>query len=322
MLLNPKPWLSLWMQPRFDVRLKADAQTDVRIVERPGLWWDDAALDALRDDLRTVARTAMPHMDLTYGVFAPGREALARSVVTVVRDRASGAPIAFNALALLDVDQGGQPTRVLHMGLVCIDPAARGRGLSWVLYGLTCFLIFARGGMRPLWITNVTQVPAVAGMVAETFADVYPSALPEARRSLAHLLLARGLMATHRAAFGVGEEAGFDEDRFVATNAYTGGSDALKKTFEEAAHHRNPAHNTFCAAQLDYARGDDLVQVGRITLGAARTYLHSHVPRRSLAALGVAVVGTLLHKALLPLFHWLDDGRTWRDLRPWRTTDA
>jgi hypothetical protein len=318
MIFRLKPWIALWMQPRFDIRLKADAGTDVQVVERPGLWWDDAALERLQEDLRTVARAAMPEMDLHYGVFLPGREALARSVVTLVRDRATGKPIAFNALALIEADMAGQPTTLLHLGLVCIDPGARGKGLSWILYGLTCFLLFARNGMRPLWVSNVTQVPAVAGMVAETFEDVYPSALPGARRSLQHLLLARSLMGAHRYVFGVGPEAGFDEERFVATNAYTGGSDALKKAFEVAAHHRNPVHNAFCAAQLDYERGDDLVQIGRISMGAATTYLRDHVPRRSLAALGVAVAAIALQRALLPVTHWLDTTRPWRNLQPWK----
>jgi hypothetical protein len=71
-------------------------------------------------------------------------------------------------------------------------------------------------------------------MVSETFSDVFPSPHPAARRSFAHLQLARGIMSRHRAVFGVGDEAGFDEARFVIANAYTGGSDALKKAFETA----------------------------------------------------------------------------------------
>lgn len=310
----------LWT-PRFDVQLRVDARTRARIVERPGQWWDEADLDDLRRDLRQIARAAMPHMDLTYGVFAEGEEgrrALSRSVITLVRDRATGAPIAFNALALLDVDMDGTPTPLLHLGLVCIDPGVRGRGLSWVLYGLTCFLLLARNGLRPLWISNVTQVPAVAGMVTETFEDVYPSALPGARASLSHTLLAQGLLRDHRSVFGVGPEAGFDPVRFVLTNAYTGGSDALKKRFDEATPHRDPVHNAFCAAQLDYERGDDLVQIGRISLPAGLRYLRDAVPRRSLAALGVTLLGVVAHRALLPLVSWLDTSRPMGRLAPWK----
>src|SRR5690606_35457525 len=137
-----------------------------------------------------------------------------------------------------------------------------GRGMSATLYGLTCVLMFLAGQGRPLWISNVSQVPAVVGMVAETFSDVFPSPRPGARRSFDHLTLARQIMARHRSAFGVGPEAGFDEPRFVITDAYTGGSDALKKAFEQAAPHRTEAYNAFCRDQLDYERGDDLIQIG------------------------------------------------------------
>ena len=75
-----------------------------------------------------------------------------------------------------------------------VDPDAQGQGLSWVLYGLTTLVLFIRGGLRPKWISNVTQVPAVCGMVCETFSDVFPSPQAASRASFAHLQLARGIM--------------------------------------------------------------------------------------------------------------------------------
>src|SRR5262249_43339215 len=98
------------------------------------------------------------------------------------------------------------------------------QGLSWVLYGLTALVLFARDGMRPKWISNVTQVPAVVGMVSDTFSDVFPSPQPGARQSFAHLQLARGIMASHRAVFGAGAGAGSEETRSATPNAYPGGS--------------------------------------------------------------------------------------------------
>src|SRR5262249_46551685 len=160
------------------------------------------------------------------GVLGKDRERLSASVLTVLYDRASGKPVAFNALAWLPVSLRGRPTNVLHLGLVMVDPGARNRGMSWLLYGFTCFILFARRGARPIWVSNVTQVPAVFGMVSENFADVYPT--PSARHArFEHVLLARQIMALHRSAFGVGPDAEFDEARFVIKNAYTGGSDDL-----------------------------------------------------------------------------------------------
>jgi hypothetical protein len=153
-------------------------------------------------------------------------------------------------------------------------------------------------------------------MVSETFSDVFPSPHPGARQSFAHLQLARGIMARHRAVFGVGDEAGFDEARFVITNAYTGGSDALKKTFETAPKHRDEQYNGFCARELDYARGDDVLQLGRIDLAGARRYLLSEVPHGSLPALLAAIAMLALQRLVLPVAYWMDDTRPFGILRP------
>ncbi|WP_315813626.1 hypothetical protein [Bradyrhizobium sp. SZCCHNR2028] len=309
-------WLTALGQEAMDLSLRTHAEFRTRIVESPGTTLDDAALAALVADLRTVAGKTLPAGELTYGIFSGAREPLARAIITVVSEEAGGRPIAFNALAVMQVERDGDTQQVIHLGLVMVDPEARGKGLSGVLYGLTTLLLFIRDGLRPKWISNVTQVPAVAGMVCETFSDVYPSPLPQARQSFAHLQLARGIMRAHRAVFGVGGEAGFDEARFVITNAYTGGSDALKKTYDDAPKHRDAIYNGFCARELDYTRGDDLLQLGRIDLAAARRYLLREIPSGSLPALLATSAVLALQRMILPLVHWLDDTRTFGTLRP------
>ncbi len=311
-------WLKALSQPTIDLTLRTHAGQRTRIVESPGVSLPQEELDALVAQLRSVAAKTLPQESLTYGIFSGERERLSRAIVTLISEEDTGRPIAFNALSVMDVGLDGAPTQVTHLGLVMVDPDVRGQGLSWVLYGLTALVLFARDGLRPKWISNVTQVPAVVGMVSDTFSDVFPSPLPGARQSFAHLQLARGIMARHRAVFGVGEEAGFDEAHSVITNAYTGGSDALKKTFEVAPKHRNEIYNDFCARELDYARGDDVLQLGRIDLAGARRYILSEVPHGSLPAL-LATTGMLaLQRLVLPVVYWLDDTRAFGTLRPRR----
>ena len=154
-----------------NMRFRPSRDVDVRIVESPGVWMRPDQLDALLDDCRTVATACLNGADLDYGIFAPDGAASARTVITLIRD-AGGRPIAFNALPLLPVSLGGERTEVLHLGLVMVDPSARSSGLSWILYGLTCFLLFARRQLRPLWISSVTQIPAIIGMVSESFNNI------------------------------------------------------------------------------------------------------------------------------------------------------
>ncbi|WP_206185868.1 hypothetical protein [Sphingosinicella sp. BN140058] len=274
---------------------------------------DRLALDALIAECRAVAAASMDGA-LDYGLFGDP-DAPARTVITLVRDRASGRPIAFNALPLIPVSLGGERLEVLHLGLVMVDPNHRSAGLSWILYGLTCFLLFVRRQLRPLWVSSVTQVPAVAGMVAETFDGVWPAA-HGGSPSFAHRHIARQIMRDHRAVFGVGADAGFDDERFVITNAYTGGSDDLKKSFEDAPKHRQPRYNDFCANLLDYRRGDDLLQIGQINLATARRFLAEAVPHHALPQLGVQMLILVTQAVLAPAAQWLAADRPLGPLRP------
>lgn len=309
---------SLLSKKQFDVRLRTGNGLETRVVERPGLWMTDDELGQLAEDLRTVAKRTLKSGDLTYGVFSKDRRRLEHSIITVIRRSADGKPVAFNALALMELSLGGRKVEVLHLGLVMVDPDERSRGLSWILYGLTCFLVVLRNQFRPIWISNVTQVPAVAGMVAETFADVYPSPLPTASRSLTHVLVARQIMKGQRHVFGVGEDAVFDERRFVIENAYTGGSDDLKKTYDEATKHRDDRYNEFCRRELDYDRGDDVLQLGQVNFATWRAYLAEAVPRGSLSGVMLAAAVMVLQRLLLPIYHWSDDTQAWGMLRPWK----
>jgi len=309
-------WLKAFSQQTIDLTLRTHTGLLTRIVESPGLSLSQDDLDALVADLRTIAGKTLPAGSLTYGIFSGERERLSRAIITLIREEASGRPIAFNALSVMSVELDGEPQEVTHLGLVMVDPDVQGQGLSWVLYGLTTLVLFARDGLRPKWISNVTQVPAVFGMVCDTFSDVFPSPDASARQSFAHLQLARGIMRDHRAVFGVGSEAGFDEQRFVITDAYTGGSDALKKTYDVAPKHRDTQYNSFCERELDYIRGDDLLQLGRVDLAGARRYLQREVPAGSLPSLLAASAVLALQRLVLPVFHWMDDTRAFGTLRP------
>lgn len=302
-----------------DVSLRSGTDYVVRIVERPGLWMTAEDLAALSESLRVVAGRTLDAGTLTYGVFSGDKSRMGAVIITLV-SRRDGTPIAFNALAVMTLETAPHPTEVLHLGLVMVDPDERSKNLSWVLYGLTCFLIFFRRQFRPVWVSNVTQVPAVVGMVSEMFSDVWPGP-DQGRRTLNHLLLGRRIMAEQRHIFGVGDDAGFDEERFVITDAYTGGSDDLKKTWDNAPKHRDARYNDFCAGALDYGRGDDVLQLGQMDLAAMRTYLAREVPKS--AVIGLLLTGGLvaLRRLVLPAIYWSDSTQDWSILRPHKGRD-
>jgi hypothetical protein len=294
----------------------------LRIVERPGVSLPAESLAELLADLRTVARSVLPDGQLGYGVLSGDAERLERAVVTLIYDSRTGAPLAFNALSIMALSLAGRPVEVLHLGLVMVHPTLRGRGLSDMLYGLTCVLLFLRRQFRPVRLSNVTQVPAVFGMVAETFDKVFPTPDRPTDPRFEHRTLARQIMSDHRHVFGVGPDAVFDERRSVILNAYTGGSDDLKKTFADAPKHRHDTYNLMCERELDYGRGDDFLQIGQIDMEAARRYLSRVVKPQSAPWLAGRLVLFAIQSAVMPLLHWFADDQPWGVLRPWRNAGS
>jgi hypothetical protein len=95
-----------------------------------------------------------------------------------------------------------------------------------------------------------------------------------------------------------------------------GGSDNLKKTFDVAPKHRDAVYSEFCRQQLDYARGDDVMQLCRLDLAAAQRFVTKDIPRRSLPAVLATLAIVSLNRLLLPVIHWLSADRPWGILRP------
>lgn len=289
-------------------------QLRARVLERPGLWMAQGEQERLIEHLRRVV-ASLGIGDLPYGLLSGDRPRLDRAILTLIEDRATGAPVAFNAMQAFDCTLRGAPIDVLHLGLTAVDPHFRGRGVSWILSGFTTFLLFVKNGLHPYWISNVTQVPAVFGMMCEAAANVYPCPDPGARRSFDHVVLAREIMKRHRAAFGVGEDAIFDLERFVILNSYTGGSDHLKKRWEDAPRHRDPRFNEMCRRELDYERGDDFLQLGQVNLFTFWRYVSHFLPREAWAVALSRYSFALADTAALPVLQWLRPNHPMGDLR-------
>lgn len=290
-------------------------QFRVRVLERPGLWLSLNEQRHLVADMRRVV-ASLGIGTLPYGLLAGDPPRLDRAILTLVEERATGAPVAFNAMQALDCTLRGAPVEVIHIGLTVVDPRFRERGLAWILSGFTTFLLFVKNGLQPYWISSVSQVPAAVGMVCEGASNIFPGPPEDGRRTFEHVVLARQLMLRHRAAFGVGEDAEFDAERFVIRNAYTGGSDHLKKRWEDAPRHRDERYNELCRRELDYARGDDFLQLGQVNLFSFWRYLAHFLPREAWA-LALSRFGfVLVDSAALPVLQWLRPDHAMGDLRP------
>jgi hypothetical protein len=279
---------------------------DVTLWDRPGRFCSDDELASMVRDLREVAADGQRGKPVPeYGVLLGDRDDLKNRVITIVRVRATGEPVGFSALCWMDLTLGVRTMSVLHLGLVYVSPEHQHKHFSNVLYGAPTLLMLMKRGLEGFWISNVSQVPSAIGLTASHYDAVYPNVDDKAQQSFRHLVLARAIMKTHRHVFGVGEDATFDEARQVIQNAYTGGSDNLKKTFDDAPKHRDPRINELCRTRLDYQRGDDFLQLGRCNVRAILRFFQQKLPKNSAVQILSTATSLLIGGLLVPVVRWL-----------------
>ncbi|MBD66185.1 MAG: hypothetical protein CME62_13320 [Halobacteriovoraceae bacterium] len=278
---------------------------EYHIFESPGLWCTDQELEKLTKDMREVAATFHQSNDLPdYGPLTGNREDLAHRLITIAYHRKQKKPIGFSAQIFLTVKYRGFAKRILHLGLIYIDDSVKGQNVSYLLTVFPNLLVTIKNGFRDLYVSSVSQVPAIVGLVGKNYVDVYPTSNFENQRYY-HFKLAQLIMHDHRQAFGVGSDAEYDERLQIIKNAYTGGSDELKKTYKNAPKFREESVNKFCENNLNYQRGDDFLQIGKISIQGLWPLYYSKLNRKNFFPITLALMAVALFTLFMPIIRWI-----------------
>ena len=199
-----------------------------------------------------------------------GREDLRDKVIAVART-ADGRVAAFSSAVLLPVAGVGE---VFHLGLTCVAPGERAAGLTRLLSSISLVrYLVSHLPLSRLWVTNLACVLSSLGNVALHFERVYPSPLNGVEPGEEHLRIARAVDRLHRDKLFIRREAVFDEQAFVFRRSVR---DTVfqKQAHDSAFHHRDEVLNRFYRERMAFDDGDEVLQVGSITLlGLARYFL-------------------------------------------------
>ncbi len=267
----------------------------------PGAWMSDSELEELHSELCALSDRCLGQVP-EYGVYVKSRRPYRSRIITLVFSRADDRPIAFSAMVLWHVQLDGEsrPRPVLHLGLVLVAPEYRGRKIMYWTYHKPLFWFFVKRAFRPFWITSTTMEPVILGSVADSFSRVHPHYRPRSAPgpTAAHRTIARAFIAEHGHEIGMWEGAEFDEENFVIRGSSLGACRSLMLGYEDTAKYRVEECNAFCRRLLDYSRGDEILQVGRVdlatmfrsfwwTLSKARHRLRALLTKRERAS-GVA----------------------------------
>lgn len=232
-----------------------------QVLHFPGRWMSEPEQAAFIAELRETASTCFDELP-DYQCLRGTREELADKVIAVGR-RADGSMAGFCSTLALTVPGVGP---VLHLGLTCVRPDARGDGLTHKLTSRAVVgHLLRRKPLGRLWITNCACVLSSLGNVALNFDDVFPSPFFRGRPSDAQRRIAAELDRHYRDKLYVLPEATLDPETFVFRRSVR--STVFQKSAEQKAfHHRLWNLNEFYLGLMNFDEGDEVLQVGSVNL--------------------------------------------------------
>ncbi|MCG8549207.1 MAG: hypothetical protein MI799_02255 [Desulfobacterales bacterium] len=229
----------------------------IEAYQEPGRILSDKSINDLAQNIREIAGECFHELP-EYQAIIGTREALSNKLIALAKDE-NGTPQGFCSMVFLDIENVG---RILHLGLTCVRPEARGKRLTHLLIkkALTGYL-FKQNPFGKIWISNCAGVLSSLGNVAMHFEQVYPSPFYAGRPGAAHLTIARAINDQFRQEMYIPENAVLDEQKFVFRGSV---KDTVfhKEKNDLAYHHRKSGLNRFYANIMNFEQGDEVLQIG------------------------------------------------------------
>lgn len=243
------------------VRKRRRQPYQIQFLYRPGLHLRDPDLQTLVQEIREVAATCFETIP-EYQALEGSRQELSDKVITVAR-RSDGSMAGFCSTVLLPVPGLGE---VLHLGLTCVRPEARGSGLTHLLMKKAVVgYLLRRKPIGRLWITNCAAVLSSLGNVALYFDRVVPCPFGKTRPSQKHLRIARAIDEAYRRKIYIRDDAVLDEDQLVFRRSVKG--TVFQKSLEDTRfHHRNRFLNEYYGKLMNFSEGDEVLQIGHVSV--------------------------------------------------------
>ena len=104
------------------------------------------------------------------------------------------------------------------------------------------------------------------------FENLYPSPYGVKEPSTRHLGIARAINKNYRESIAINDTAQFDESRFVFEGS-VGGTVFEKSADDGRFHHRDRALTEYYQALLSFERGDEALQIGKVSILTFPKYL-------------------------------------------------
>lgn len=259
-------WLKRPLKRQAVFAIKGNAYT-VKVYDQPGRWMPKNELNRLFDDILDIAHGSLDRIP-KYGIFLKKRAAFENRIIAVAYDNHDNQPAGFTAMVYLPYQQKNKVMPIVHLGLTMIRKDQRGKRLQTPLFKKIFLLSLLNQRRISFTITNIAASPAGIGATSDYFHDVFPNYKGTVRQTDYHLDVARQIINNFRQEFGCSVLAVFEPDTFLVrgSNQEQGGgaSEFIKE--DPVSRYRIDACNDFCRRQLNFEAGDEMFQVGKVSL--------------------------------------------------------
>ena len=245
------------------------------VLFHPGNYFTKAQLDQLTSDLRSIASDCFDEIPY-YQTLTGKRDEYKRAIISLARDKDKKI-VGFCSSLVLEIPTVGD---VLHLGLTCASPKARGKKLTHKLTSklLTQYLL-KEAPFDGAWVTNCACVLSSLGNVALYFEDIYPSPFGAKKPTGHHLNIAKGISKFHRAPIAINHDAKLNEQTFIFEGSV---KDAVfeKSAHDSRFHHRNKEITHYYQSIMNFERGDEVLQVGKVSMLTLPKYFFKQAIRK------------------------------------------
>jgi GNAT superfamily N-acetyltransferase len=242
---------------------------------RPGISFGKSEFERFHQEILDVAKSSLDEIPY-YQCLTGDIKEYQRLVIAVARDP-KGRMIGFCSAYLLDGGPGiGE---ILHLGLTCVRPDARGGGLTHKLTSKVIIGHLARSSwFAPIWISNVACVLSSLGNVGLYFEEVFPSPFMK-KPTNEHLAIAKTIDEKFRWELFIDKEAKFNREKFVF-EASVKGNMFQKEETDRRYRHREEWLNQYYASLMDFRNGDEVLQIGKVSFLAFPKHLARTLKRK------------------------------------------
>jgi hypothetical protein len=247
----------------------------IEIYNKPGLNLPESEREKLHQEILEIAKECLDDLP-DYQCLSGRKSEYDRLIISVSRDL-QGKMNGFCSSYILKTENNGN---VLHLGLTCVSPSARGEGLTHLLTSkvITSYL-FRSSLFKSTWISNVACVLSSLGNVAMHFENVYPSPFVT-QPSKEQVEIAHYIDQNFRHELYINQNAVFSENNFVFKGSVVG-TMFSKDEDDRKFHHRDSGLNGFYKGVIDFKNGDEVLQIGQVSLLTYPKYLFKKWKRKN-----------------------------------------